>query len=123
MINKKEIQPLLNKDKEQQPLGYTLLYMVFSFIVYLTMAFSIQYVYTDYSLLMNTGWAPLTLGQVYFSLVSFSFLRLWFLHNQTIIEYTKNELTLTENTLATFGKLLALGLCLIFYAIVKAIVF
>lgn len=109
--------------KEKASLPALLAYFVFSLFSFIAIAWGVQYVYNDYAVLMGTGWQVVTLGQVYFTLVCISFVRLWFTHNQTIIAYTKNELTLSENALATFGKLMALGFALIFYTVIKAIVF
>ena len=122
MIKDKELNKLLTQ-KEKPSLPKTLAYFVFSLFTYLCIAWGIHYVYNDYASIMETGWQVVSLGQVYFTLVAISFVRLWYTHNQTIIAYTKNELTLSENSLATFGKLLALGFALIFYTVIKAIVF
>lgn len=122
-MNKNEIQNLLKTKKEKPSLVSTLGYFLFAVITYVCLAFGIQYVYNDYAQTMQTGWQVITAGQVYFTLVAFGIIRIWFTHNKTIIEHSKDELTLTENALATFGKLLALVFSLIMYTIIKAIVF
>jgi uncharacterized membrane protein YcjF (UPF0283 family) len=124
-MNENQIKDLLkaNEKKAKKDTLGAIGAFILAIIFYVCMAYSIQYVYNDYAQLMQTGWQVITAGQVYFTLVAFSLIRLWFVNNITIIEHSKKKLTNTDNALATFGKFVALVIILLTYIVVKAIMF